>query len=240
MEVVYLPIHNGEQTEHGSQQLFIGQPNPAGIYNGLMDPQGISPLPVVPPRYPDRLKEILVEDMNFNPMQEVPLYQVHSRRGRQPMQYADQARRMQFRDWAEARPAATQMHCGRGWTDATESVNGIRCSRSVEETSQFPEQNQGGEQMRASSSPRQLTLNRSVYVLKLSQTHILSNYIEGFLNVSIPWPRAGKQFVMLLLDMIEIAMVDFRDGPLQNLWGGGEFSSRRDFFYYQISLYEFF
>ena len=162
IEGVYLPIHEVEQTEHGSQQLF-------------MDHQGISPLPVVPPRYPDRLKEILVEDMNFNPMQEVPLYQVHSRRGRQPMQYAYQARRMQFRDWAEARPAATQMHCGRGWTDATESVNGIRYSRSVQETSQFPEQNQGGERMRASSSPRQLTLNRSVYVLKLSQTHIPSN-----------------------------------------------------------------
>ena len=162
IEGVYLPIHEVEQTEHGSQQLFISQPNPTGIYNGLMDHQGISPLPVVPPRYPDRLKEILVEDMNFNPMQEVPLYQVHSRRGRQPMQYADQARRMQFRDWAEARPAATQMHCGRGWTDGTESFDGIRCSRSVEETSQFPEQNQGGERMRASSYPRQLTLNRSV------------------------------------------------------------------------------
>ena len=172
IEGVYLPIHDVEQTEHGSQQLFIGQPYPASIYNGLMDHQGISPLPVVPPRYPDRLKEILVEDMNFNPMQEVPFYQVYSRRGRQPMQYADQARRMQFRDWSLP---ATQMNCGRGWTVATESVNGIRCPRSVEETSQFPEQNQGGERMRASSSPRQLTLNRSVYVLKLSETHIPSN-----------------------------------------------------------------
>ena len=141
-----------------------------------MDSQGTgSPLPVVPPRYPDCLKEILVEDMNFNPMQEVPLYQVHSRRGRQPMQYAEQTRGMQFRDWTEARPPATQMHCGRGWTVATESFAGIRCSRSVEETSQFPEQNQGGERMRASSSPRQLTLNRSVYVLKLRQTHIPSS-----------------------------------------------------------------
>ena len=172
IEGVYLPIHNGEQTEHGSQQLFIGQPNAAGIYNGLVDLQGISPLPVVRPRYPDRLKEILVEDMNFNLMQVVPLYQVHSRRGRQPMQYTEQTRGMQFR---EARPPATQMHCGRGWTDATESFGGIRCSRPVEETSQFPEQNQGGERMRASSSPRQLILNRLVYVLKLSQTHIPSN-----------------------------------------------------------------
>ena len=175
IEGVYLPIHDVEQTEHGSQQLFIGQPNAAGIYNGLMDHQGISPLPVVPPRYPDRLREILVEDTNFNPMQEVPLYQVPSRSGRQTMHYADQARGMQFRDWSEARPPATQMHCGRGWTVPTESFAGIRCSRSVEETSQFPEQNQGGERMRASSSPRQLTLNRSVYVLKLSQTHIPSN-----------------------------------------------------------------
>ena len=172
IEGVYLPIHDVEQTEHGSQQLFIGQPNPTGVCNGLMDHQGISPLPVVPPRYPDRLKEILVEDMNFNPMQEVPLYQVYSRRGRQPMQYADRARRMQFRDWSLP---ATQMHCGRGWTVATESVNGIRCPRSVQEINQFPQQNQGGERMRASSSPRHLTLNRSVYVLKLSETHIPSN-----------------------------------------------------------------
>ena len=141
-----------------------------------MDPQGTgSSLPVVPPRYPDCLKEILVEDMNFHPMQEVPLYQLHSPRGRQPMQYAEQTRGMQFRDWAEARLATTQMHCERGWTDASESGNGNRCSRSVEETSQCPEQNQGGERMRATSSPRQLTLNRSVYVLKLSQTHIPSS-----------------------------------------------------------------
>ena len=175
IEGVYLPIQDVEQTEHGFQQLFIGQLNAAGIYNGLMDHQGISPLPVVPPRYPDRLKEILVENMNFRPMQEVPLYQLHSRRGRQPMQYAEQTRGMQFREWAGARPPATQMHCGRGWTDATESFAGIRCSRSVEETSQFPAQNQGGERMRASSSPRQLTLNRSVYVLKLSQTHMISH-----------------------------------------------------------------
>ena len=138
----------------------------------LMGSQGISPLPVVPPRYPDRLKEILVENMNFNPMQEVPLYQVHSRRGRQPMQNAEQTREMQFRDWSLP---ATQMHCGRGWTVATESFAGIRCSRSVEETSQFPEQDQGGERMRASSFPRQLTLNRSVYELKLRQTHIISH-----------------------------------------------------------------
>ena len=164
-----------------------------------MDSQGTgSPLPVVPPRYPDCLKEILVEDMNFNPMQEVPLYQVHSRRGRQPMQYAEQTRGMQFRDWTEARPPATQMHCERGWTVATESFAGIRCSRSVEETSQFPEQNQGGERMRASSSPRQLTLNRSVYVLKLSQTHMISH----------PTPT-GRQRVMLHmhLDLTEIAVI---------------------------------
>ena len=138
----------------------------------LMDSQEISPLPVVPPRYPELLTEILVENVNFYPMQEVPIYQVDSRRGRQPMQYAEQTRGMQFRDWSEARPLTTQMHCGRGWT---ESFAGIRCSRSVEETSQFPEQNQGGERMRASRSPRQLTLNRSVYVLKFSQTHIPSN-----------------------------------------------------------------
>ena len=35
---------------------------------------------------------------------------------------------------------------------------------------------------------------------------------------------------------------DFRDGPLEKLWGGGggEFSSRRNFFSLSNSLYEFF
>ena len=148
-----------------------------------MGSQGISPLPVVPPRYPDRLKEILVENMKFHLMQEVPLYQVHSRRGRQPMQCAEQTRGVHFRDWSLP---ATQMHCGRGWTVATESFAGISYSRSVEETSQFPEQNQGGERLRGSSSPRQLTLNRSVYVLKLRQTHMISHPTNSraILNVS--------------------------------------------------------
>ena len=31
-----------------------------------------------------------------------------------------------------------------------------------------------------------------------------------------------------------------RDGPLEILWGGGEFSSRRNFFSLSNSLYEFF
>ena len=186
-----------------------------------MGPQGISPLPVVPPRYPDRLKEILVEDMNFSPMQEVLLYQVHSRRGRQPMQYVEQTRGMHFRDWAGARPAATQMHCGRGWTDATESINGIRCSRSVEETSQFPEQNQGGERMRAFNSPRQLTLNRSVYYGKLM--HIPSSYFEGYFKCFHPLVT-DEQCIMLLLDMIEIAMVGFYNSNEPADWQNHEFS----------------
>ena len=35
---------------------------------------------------------------------------------------------------------------------------------------------------------------------------------------------------------------DIRDGPLEKLWGGGggEFSSRRNFFLLSNSLYEFF
>ena len=32
----------------------------------------------------------------------------------------------------------------------------------------------------------------------------------------------------------------FRDGPLEKLWGGGEFSSRRNFFRYQIPCTNFF
>ena len=127
-----------------------------------MDPQGISPLPVVPPRYPHLpMRELITENLNFNPLQEVPLYQMHSR-GRQRMQYAEMARGIQFSDWAGARPPTTNMHCRRGWTVATESYDGIGCSGSVEETSQFPEQNQGRERMRASRFLRQQTLDRSV------------------------------------------------------------------------------
>ena len=129
IEGVYHLIHAGEQTEHGSQHHSIGQPNAAGFYNGLMDPQGISPLPVVPPSYPHLpMRELIVKNLNFN-----------------PLQYA-----------------TTNMHCRRGWTVATESNDGIRCSGSVEETSQFPEQNQGRERMRASRFLRQQTLDRSV------------------------------------------------------------------------------
>ena len=38
-------------------------------------------------------------------------------------------------------------------------------------------------------------------------------------------------------------VADVRDGPLEKLWGGGgggEFSSRRDYFSLSNSLYEFF
>ena len=125
-----------------------------------MDPQGISPLPVVPPSYPHLpMRELIVKNLNFNPLQEVPLYQMNSS-GRQRMQYAEMAGGIQVSDWA--RPPTTNVHCRRGCTVATESYDGIRCSRSVEETSQFPEQNQGRERMRASRFLRQQTLDRSV------------------------------------------------------------------------------
>ena len=78
------------------------------------------------------------------------------------MQYAELARGIQFSDWAGARPPTTYMHCRRGWTNATESYDGIGCSGSVQETSQFPEQNQGREDMLASRFLRQQTLDRSV------------------------------------------------------------------------------
>ena len=58
--------------------------------------------------------------------------------------------------------ATTNMHCRRGWTVATESNDGIGCSESVEETSQFPEQNQGRERMRPPRFRPQQTLDRSV------------------------------------------------------------------------------
>ncbi|CAH3040803.1 unnamed protein product, partial [Porites lobata] len=138
-EEVSHPVHSGEQTER-SQQPFIGQPNAAGVHNGLIDPQGMPPLQVVPSRYPDCLTELLVENLNsnVNEMQMVPLYQPQSG-GRQPMQYDVLAGGVQFNDGAEARPLTSRMHCGRRRTYATESVDEIR---SVEETSQFPERNQ--------------------------------------------------------------------------------------------------
>ena len=78
------------------------------------------------------------------------------------MQDAEMVRGIQFSDWAGARPPTTNMHCRPGWTVATESYDGIRYSRSVEETSQFAEGNQGGEHMGASRFVRQQTLDRSV------------------------------------------------------------------------------
>ena len=111
-----------------------------------MDPQGISPLPVVPPSYPHLpMRELIVKNLNFN-----------------PLQYAEMARGIQFSDWTGARPPTTNIHCRRGWTVATESYDGITCSGSVEKTSQFPEHNQGRERMRTSRFLRQQTLDRSV------------------------------------------------------------------------------
>ena len=159
-EEVSHPVHSGEQTER-SQQPFIGQPNAAGVHNGLIDPQGMPPLQVVPSRYPDRLTELRVENLNsnVNEMQMVPLYQLHSR-GRQPMQYDVLARGVQFNDGAEVRPLTSHMHCGRRRTYATESVDEIR---SVEETSQFPQRSQAREHTLTSSLQPLLTFNRSVY-----------------------------------------------------------------------------
>ena len=117
---------------------------------------------VVPSRYPDRLMELLVENLNsnVNAMQVVPLHQLHSR-GRQPLQYDVLAGGVQFNVGDEARPLTNHMHCGRRRTYATESVDEIRTS--VEETSQFPERNQAREHSLTSSLQPLLTFNRSVY-----------------------------------------------------------------------------
>ena len=149
------PVHSAEQTGR-SQQPFI-QLNAAGVDNGLIDPQGMPPLEVVPSRYPYRLMELLVENQNsnVNGVQVVP----HSR-GRQPMRYDVLARGVQFIEGAETRPLTSHMHCGRRRTYATESVDEIR---SVEESSQFPERNQAREQTLTSSLQRLPTFNRSVY-----------------------------------------------------------------------------
>ena len=171
-EEVSHPVHSGEQTER-SQQPFIGQPNAAGVHNGLIDPQGMPTLQVLPSRYPDRLTELLVGNLNsnVNAMQVVPLYQLHSR-GRQPMQYDVLARGVQFNDGAEARPLTSHMHCGRRRTYATESVDEIR---SVEESSQFPERNQEREHTLTSSLQRLPTFNRSVYILRQLNTECVSH-----------------------------------------------------------------
>ena len=154
------PVHSGEQTGR-SQQPFIGQLNAEGVHNGLIDHQGMPPSEVVPSRYPDRLTELLVENLNsnVNAIQVVPLHQLHSR-GRQPMQNDVLARGVQFNDGSEARPLTSHMHCGRRRTYATESVDEIR---SVEETSQFPERNQAREHTLTSSLQPLLTFNGSVY-----------------------------------------------------------------------------
>lgn len=166
-EEVSHPVHSREQIER-SQQPFIGQLNAAGVHNGLIDPQGMPPLEVVPSRYPDRLTELLVENLNsnVNEMQMVPLYiyQLHSR-GRQPMQYDVLASGVQFNDGAEARPLTSQTHCGRRRTYATESVDEIR---SVEEPSQFPERNQAREHTLTSSLQRLPTFNRSAILRQLN------------------------------------------------------------------------
>ena len=106
-EEVSHPVHSGEQTER-SQQPFIGQPN---AHNGLIDPQGMPSLQVVPSTYPDRLTELRVENLysNVNAMQVVPLHQLQSR-GRQPMQYDVLAGGVQFNYGAEVRPLTSHIY----------------------------------------------------------------------------------------------------------------------------------
>ena len=162
-----------------------------------MDPQGISPLPVVPPSYPHLpMRELIVKNLNFNPLQEVPLYQMNQR-----VQYAEMARGIQFSDWAGARPPTTNMHCRPGWTVATESYDGIRCFRSVEETSQFPEQNQEGERMHASRFRRQQTLDRSVNEHSALHPNFFKRSRAFFL-----WPRviSASCYSWKWLDLISI------------------------------------
>ena len=44
-----------------------------------------------------------------------------------------------------------------------------------------------------------------------------------------------------MIELYELLKKDtIRDGPLEKLWGGGEFLSRRNFFSLSNSLYEFF
>ena len=50
--------------------------------------------------------------------------------------------------------------------------------------------------------------------------------------------RTNRQVSELQMEISILNNV--RDGPLEKLWGGGEFSSRRNFFSLSNSLYEFF
>ena len=51
--------------------------------------------------------------------------------------------------------------------------------------------------------------------------------------------RSGSWFQYLITLLLKKSCVDLRDGPLEKLWGGGEFSCGRNFFHYQIPCMNF-
>ena len=61
-----------------------------------------------------------------------------------------------------------------------------------------------------------------------------NNIIVIYINKNIV--NNNKNSVIKTLENIS----SFRDRPLEKLWGGGEFSSCRNFFLLSNSLYEFF
>ena len=61
-----------------------------------------------------------------------------------------------------------------------------------------------------------------------------NNIIIIYINKNIV--NNNKNSVIKTLENIS----SFRDGPLEQLWGGGEFSSCGNFFLLSNSLYEFF
>ena len=56
-----------------------------------------------------------------------------------------------------------------------------------------------------------------------------------YAGISLTGDKKRLQWDRVFVDHSEI-----RDGPLEKLWGGGEFSSCRNFFSLSNSLYEFF
>ena len=63
---------------------------------------------------------------------------------------------------------------------------------------------------------------------------------EKVLKIGYLWLIYGLIKIMVNEMWLETDSKLFRDGPLDKLWGGGEFSSRRNFFRYQIPCTNFF
>ena len=67
-----------------------------------------------------------------------------------------------------------------------------------------------------------------------------SSYRSFTLTRGSGWGNVSCQLKCWPFVICQLHFRPFRDGPLEKLWGGGEFSNRRNFFSLSNSLYEFF